>query len=66
MKSPLNTRKLQALCEAVARDSKGYNEGTIPKAQDEDWARLTYESLPALEAFISEENSELTHPESKP
>ncbi len=52
-RKPLDTRKLQALCAAVVRDAKGYNEGTIPKAQDEDWTRLTYESLPALEAFLN-------------
>ena len=56
MKSPLDPKKLQLLCEAVVRDTKGINEGTIPKAQDQDWARLMYESLPTLVAFLSERN----------
>jgi len=54
MKSPLDTKKLQQLCEAVIRDSKEYNEGTIPKAQDEAWASLINESLPELQIFILE------------
>lgn len=51
-RKPLDTRKLQALCAAVVRDASGYNDGTIPKAQDESWAALTHGSLPALEAFL--------------
>jgi len=56
MKQPLDTVRLQKLCEAVARDTKGYNEGKIPKAQDESWAQLGYDSLPALVEFLSESN----------
>jgi len=54
MKSPLDTKKLQKLCESVARDARGYNEGTTAKSQDDSWARLGNESLPELQAFISE------------
>lgn len=57
MKSPLDTGRLQKLCEAVVRDLKGYNKATIPKAQDESWAQLTYGSLPELEAFFLEPKS---------
>lgn len=51
--APLDTRMLQTLCEAVVRDVSGYHDSEIPKAQDDAWARLEEESLPALEAFIA-------------
>lgn len=52
----LNTQELQRLCEAVVRDANGYNNGKIPKAQDESWAQLCEDSLPALEKFIKGED----------
>ena len=48
----LDTQKLQLLCAAVLLDVTGYNEGTIPKAQDDCWASLVNGSLPALKAFL--------------
>lgn len=57
MKSPLNTKLLQTLCEAVVRDTTCFNESPNPKAQDDAWARLSYESLPQLQEFFAEQNA---------
>ena len=37
MKSPLDPKKLQLLCEAVVRNTKAINdESALPKSQDND------------------------------
>lgn len=59
MKKPLDTKKLQELCEAVARNCDGCNNGTIPKAQDEEWAELVNGTLPALRKFLKDSQEQI-------
>tara|TARA_R110000803_G_scaffold126130_1_gene193605 strand:+ start:891 stop:1055 length:165 start_codon:yes stop_codon:yes gene_type:complete len=54
MKSPLDAKKLQELAGNVARDAKIYNDTKLPKAKDDAWVKLTYDSLPKMEKYLSE------------
>jgi hypothetical protein len=48
----MDTKELQKLCEAVARDLSVYNYSEIPKAQDEAAAQFSHDSWPNLIKFL--------------
>ena len=60
MKQPLDSRKLQTLCERVVRVCKGVHGDALPIAKDHCWAELGHSAIPELLEFLLEEPDERT------
>ncbi len=60
MSEPIDTKKLQALCERVARKCEGIDGDALPIAKDHKWAELVHDALPELTAFIFQDKEAAT------